>query len=101
MTVFITLFTPCLDTTLLYNDHINEEMVMNIQELLEKFAHINRKVGDLRTEVITFERNSHAWNDSLEELKTATHELTELEDTLIDMGLLNFDARYIDLELNS
>ena len=74
---------------------------MNIQQLLEKFAHLNRKVGDLRTEVINFERNSHAWNDSLDSLQRNTKRLAELEDTLIDMGLLNEDARYYDLELNS
>ena len=73
---------------------------MNIQQLLEKFAHLNRKVGDLRTEVINFERNSHAWNDSLDALQRNTKRLAELEDTLIDMGLLNEDARYEDVALS-
>ena len=73
---------------------------MNIQELLKKFAHLNRKIGDLRTEVINFERHSHAWNDSLEELRTTAPVLTEIENVLIDMGLLNDDDRYYDLELD-
>ncbi len=72
---------------------------MNIQDLLQKYGHLNRKVGDLRTEVINFERNSHAWNDSLNSLQRNTKRLAELEDTLIDMGLLNEDARYEDVAM--
>ena len=72
---------------------------MKIQELLQRYGHLNRLIGDLRTECISYDRDSAAYKDSLSSLKRNKQRLVDVENTLVELGLLNEDARYIDLEV--
>jgi hypothetical protein len=76
-------------------------MVMNIQELLQRYGHLNRLIGDLRTECITYALDDAAYKDSLSSLKRNKQRLVDVENDLVELGLLNEDARYIDLEVDS
>lgn len=82
------------------NPEATEPQTMKIQGWLEKYGHLNRKVGDLRTECINYDVDSAAYKDSLASLERNQSRLADVENTLIYLGLLNENARYIDLELS-
>jgi hypothetical protein len=66
----------------------------NIQTLLERYGRYNRLIGDYRSWTIQADITSDKFKDARRSLDRCMVKLAEIENTLVDMGLLNEDDRH-------
>ena len=67
---------------------------MNIPTLIERYANLNRLVGDYRRELNRVEHGTRQYTDAREMLRYTEDRMELVENQLEDMGLLNTIDRY-------
>ena len=68
---------------------------MNIQDLIQKYAHLNRLIGDYRQSCANVTDHDVRYAE-WKQLQNVQERMARVEDQLEDMGLLHFSDRYTD-----